>query len=951
MNDIIYQIEERIHNLKQPEKESLVNMLLLEIETYCRIALALSMDEVTRPDNYLCMANKNLLDKHKNDIYEYFRFGALPRTLGRQLELAENLLAAFPNGGKDCPAHIVWIRKLIKSISGILIQPRNNDVHEFSIPPMYLRNVLNELKKNADGNPYLDEDRVSILVLRPDLAHAPKYVVEVMNFQRHTPDISLAELLRIPPLEDENQALYGPNASIMAPIAIHDNAVYLHVRFSDGTERLHLLSPLLAHFEDREYGIYYKRQNSVFRTSLYISLSSRLPQNQIPTWDDHQQMLFDRAELLKQIVWNSELFDDEDRSNRQYSMKVSQTTDGSNHTYFLNVRKDRMHQTYPELWHAIWGKNQNTPHPEYFNVDVYDNVTLGPLHRMFRADIPPVANPLQVCGQGGVGKTHTVINALFNQFINAKVIDAHCMKFRYVIFLTAKHTMFNTDETGPTYTHWEEPDFRTCDNALSKILRIITDGRPVNAAPRPDDLEDFDETFYLMVHQIRNCLGSDPMLLIIDDLDSVRSADASLTGEAKRCADKEEQRRLVSALKLLTRNNDNCRVIITTRLPLNETEKLLLTPLSPDIALNFASAYFRRSRPAEILPVPYREAVQKIGNGIPAFIMRIVFLLNRSVSSSLDPAQMQKLQHDIADFSLNTTTLNVTGKLIFSILAQMSNALDAVPMGLLKIVLYDETLESINDAIDEMKNWSMIEYRGNFERIALQNDSLILWSQLDEYVELDKRHQCVLDAMRQDNDKWLLDYMIHPGVLMDRAFSALNSKLDNAGKKAFAERIQKLIGDRQNREVFFQGMQNNPAEQKVVAEWISLFLKDSAPEPEPKENVVIPVEVTTLVIPHSDDTKRLLDDLQRGIWDPGAVARLIASLKARDFSLCETQELFLRVIQSLPEALNKAVGEKRCGVEEADRYAETLDWLCKQYDKQTGGRSSEEYLEPFVMWI
>lgn len=944
MNDIIYQIGERIHDLNSPENESLVkNMLLLEIETYCRIALALSIDEVTRPDNYLCIADKAALDDCKDQICEYFRFGSPAHTLGKQLDFADRLLSVFPYNG--CPEHIMWIRKLIDRISTDL-QLRNVDAHQLPITrtaPALMSN-LNNLQKNADGNPYLDEVNTSILVLRPDRTRRMEYAAEVMNFRRHDRDISVSELLRLSSGEDENQALSGPNASITAPIALHGNAVYLHVAFPDGTERLHLLSPLLAHFSGREYGIYYKRQNSVFRTSLYISLNSRITQEQIPTWNEHQQLLFDRAEQLQPIAWGGSLFEDKDRSNLKYSMKVSQSTDGSNHMYYLNVRRDRMHHTYPELWHAVWGDNQNTLSPSFFNVDVYDNVTLAPLHRMFRSDLPPSANPLQVCGQGGVGKTHTVINALFRQFVNAKVIDAHCLKFKYVIFLTAKRTMFNTDKAGPTYTQWENPDFQSCDDALWKILRIITDGRPMNTAAQADDQE-IDQSVPLTVRNIRNCLGSDPMLLIIDDLDSVRSTDTSLDGEAKRLADKEEQRNLVKALNMLTENNDNCRIIITTRRPLDETYMLQLMPLAPDIALNFASAYYRRYRPTEIIPEPYKEAIAKIGNGVPAFIMRIVFLLNRATSYSLDTVQMQKLQHDIANFSLNTTSLDTVGRKLFSILAQMSNAMDALPVGLLRILLYNENLDSINDAIDDMRMWSMIENRGHSERIALQNDSLILWSQLEEYAILDVQQQHILEAVRQDDDKWLIDYLVHPGVLMDKVFAALEPVLSVEEKKTFAQRIEKLL---ESREMFFQGMQNNPSEQKIVAAWVSVFLGE-------KNQIVkatdpISVHKPKEIIHYGDNIEQLINEIQYEVWNSEKVSALLNHAKSMDFSEPENQSRFMQIIQFLPPLLLEAVEGNHCSASDGYEFVEVLDSICVSYDAHTGEHSSEVYLEPYVQW-
>lgn len=944
MNDIIYQIGERIHDLNSPENESLVkNMLLLEIETYCRIALALAIDEVTRPDNYLCIADKAALDDCRDQIREYFRFGTPTYTLGKQLDFADRLLSVFRYNG--CPEHIMWIRKLIEKINADL-QLRNVDAHQLPIArtvPALMSNLI-DLQGNADGNPYLDEDKTSILVLRPDLIRRVGYAAEVMNFHRYYRDISVGELLRLSPGEDENQAMSGPNASITAPIALHSNAVYLHVVFPDGIERLHLLSPLLAHFSGREYGIYYKRQNSVFRTSLYISLNSRITQEQIPTWNEHQQLLFDRAEQLKSIVWGGPLFEDEDRSNLKHSMKIFQSTDGSNHMYYLNVRRDKMHSTYPELWHAVWGDNQNTLTPSFFNVDVYDNVTLAPLHRMFRSDLPPIANPLQVCGQGGVGKTHTVINALFRQFVNARVIDAHCLKFKYVIFLTAKRTMFNFDNVNTTYTQWENPDFQSCNDALWKILRIITDGRPTNAAQQADDQE-FDESVPLTVREIRNRLGSDPMLLIIDDLDSVRSTNTMLDGEAKRLADKEEQRDLVKALNRLAENNDNCRIIITTRRPLDETSMLQLMPLAPDVALNFASAYYRRYRPTEMIPEAYKEAIAKIGNGVPAFIMRIVFLLNRATSYSLDSAQMQKLRRDIADFSLNTTSLGSVGRKLFSILAQMSNALDALPVGLLKILLYNEDLDSINDAIDDMRNWSMIEDRGHSERIALQNDSLILWSQLEEYATIDAQQQKILNAVRQDNDRWLSDYSVHPGVLMDKVFSALESELSIEEKKSFAQRIKKLL---ESREMFFQGMQNDPRQRKIVDMWISLFLGEK--DQTVKEAAPIPAHTPQVTMNDGDGVEQLIEEIQQGTWNSEKISRLLDHVRSLDLSEANNQSLFKEIIQFLPRLLLEAVKGDRCSASDGDEFVGVLDSICTRYDEYTGEHSSENYLEPFVQW-
>ena len=980
MNDIIHQINERIDDLESQNSDAMVkNMVLTELETYCRFAVALAMDEVTRPDNYLTIADSTRLENCKEKIREYFRFNTPAKTLGRQLDFANSLLDVFPKN--NCPQSIRYIRDLVSLLFSKLCL-RNVDAHELPITRTVqaLRDQLNSLEENEDYNPYLDDDRVCVIVLKDGKpkGNGTDFDAKVMNAKRWDRLISARSLLRLSPQDDEEEAMRSLDRYITGDIAIHPNAVFLNVTFPDGTERLHLLSPLLAYFGGRQYGIYLRRQNTVFRTSLYIRLSGGSDSGlseQVPVWDEHQQMIYDRTEHLRSISWNSPLFNDEESDTLRHCVKVSQSTDGSIHKYFLNVRKDRMHSTYPELWHAVWGNNRGSSRPPFFNFPAHDAATLAPLLEMFRSDKRPTMNPLQVCGQGGVGKTHTVINALFENFIGASVIDDYCMKFRYVIFLTAKRTMFNTNKEGPNVETWERPDFQSCDEALMKILTVLTDGRSNISRDGQEETEDLQDTS-LLLRRICECIGSEPVLLIMDDLDSVRTLDQSLQGEARHLADGAEQIKLVQGLRKLTESDRNLRVIITTRRPLDETYGLQLMPLESKRAIDFAKTYYGRYDAGNPMPNSYREPILNIGRGVPAFIMRVVYLMFRQNSPEGNALQMQKLKQDIADFSLNTTSLRPEGRQLFMIMARLCNAMDAVPLGLLRLLLFDKALVEIQDAIDEMRLWYMVENRDNAERLALQNDSLILWSQQEQDEALKPHYQAVLNALRQDDDRWLMDYAIHPGTLMNKVFARLDTELDDEQKDFFAKRVNELV---RTSDAFLQGMQNDPAEQEYVRTWVRQFrqrgrgnapvpptkpagTKKPAPEvpaperPAVKKPAPAPAQPTIEAVsplPGEGEDNAAATQIRRalqGEWNTDRFLELLEQLQDMDFADPAAQAAFVSLAGILPRKLAAAVKAGQCDDDDRDRFTEILDELCGKYDEKNGGSAFDKYLAPYFNW-
>ena len=201
MNDIIHQINERIDDLESQNSDAMVkNMVLTELETYCRFAVALAMDEVTRPDNYLTIADSTRLENCKEKIREYFRFNTPAKTLGRQLDFANSLLDVFPKN--NCPQSIRYIRDLVSLLFSKLCL-RNVDAHELPITRTIqaLRDQLNSLEENEDYNPYLDDDRVCVIVLKDGKpkGNGTDFDAKVMNAKRWDRLISARSLLRLSP--------------------------------------------------------------------------------------------------------------------------------------------------------------------------------------------------------------------------------------------------------------------------------------------------------------------------------------------------------------------------------------------------------------------------------------------------------------------------------------------------------------------------------------------------------------------------------------------------------------------------------------------------------------------------------------------------------------------------------------------------------------------------------
>ncbi|MGN1019225.1 MAG: ATP-binding protein [Aristaeellaceae bacterium] len=925
MNDLIDQIRDSIAELECAGKgdyDEARSLRMLMLETLGRLALALAIDEVTRPDNYLAyLSDDSTRDACRKMIKDFFAFrddNRVRGTLGDYLWLARELLKAFNR--RDCPESVRYIDDLICQTSR-LVYDRNVDGHERAD---YVHLQIGErIIAICDGintmeNPYLNGEGSVLMNIYPATFRTnPQGEIEcngmVRGRHQRSRQILKRELLRLPSVSSAEEIERAAQQDIMSPIALHNSALYMMITLPSGATRLHLLSPLIVFLPDeREYAIYHRRQSTWFHSSVYIRVTGAKVLDVVPAWDTNMLVSIGREERLKSISWEGELFADEgSKKGPAYSETFTLTTDRGTLKCNINARRFPKSGIYPGFWNVLYMDNE-----QYFNVPIYDRETLQPLYRMFDADNPPLSNPLYVYGLGGVGKTHTVLNTLREQFIAATALSTRSMQFKHIIFLTAKQISFNTSDLDSAVSMSNHSDFSTADEALKKLLTILRDREVQESKTEP------------LIKAIRN-VTQDPMLIIVDDLDSVVAPVRYDDSERQRQENYREQCRLAEALHEIVRGHDMCRIIVTTRRPLDEVGSLHLRAMTEEQSLNFARRYYKWCDPTSQMPNQYIDIIRSLGKGIPAYVGLIVHLLNHSNHYGFTEAQTQQFRKNIADFSLFTTLLSQTGMWLLKAIECLSNVFAAIPIGLLRIIFFDEKNEDIDDAIREMVGWDMIEIRSD-SMIAMRDDSQLLWNQLYNKDLLQERHGVMISALFSERE--LLDnFALRVGELLIKVFQRVNDRLPAEKKQSLAIRVRELI---QERNPFLTGLV--PQQQNVLEQWMNMWgasaVQRRTEQPAPAVRAS-----------GHGEAEGLLRRLKEERWSMSAVQSLLACFAEAGHFDQELSRLWEQTVHILPECIHRALTEHAVNDSDVEKILATADMINTAYSESTGKDLSEYF--------
>lgn len=911
-----------------------IRLPFLMLETLSRLVLALAIDEVTRPDNSLKFSEFQM-NSCKEIIKSFFAFRDDNRvigTLGDYLSHAGQLLAFFQPS--DCTESVRYIKHLLAETKK-LVPLRNLGSHLWELENAQ---AIKEGIENID-NPYLREAHTALFTvfpntIRTNLQGDAECNAIVQGATLKKLQITLRKLLRLPEGSNADSVNLAARTDIMAPIALHESAMYMQITLPSGETRLHLLSPLIVYLpSDMQFGIFYRRQNTWFQGSIYIRITGQemLTGDQELSWKvEHSKtdiaIRSQREERLKSIYWEGELFAHEQKQSLKESVTLRLTTDSGD--LKCNINAPRMSKK-GSFWNAV-----HLDDKQYFNVRIYDADTLDPLYRMFDRD-PVNSNPLYVCGLGGVGKTHTVLHALRERFIRATSLPVQSMRFKYIIFLTAKQIALSTNDSNAFVSKTDYADFSTADEALKKILTVLHD--------RPLQENKTDPLIKAIINK-----AQDPMLIIVDDLDSVVSRETCPDGESQRIANYKEQLRLAAALKTIATQTDNCRIIVTTRRPLDEISSLHLTTMTDEQSLDFARRYYRLSNPSSQMPTPYQEWITKLGKGIPAYVISIVYQLNHSMSYALTGAEIQHFKRTVADFSLFTTQLPTLGLLIMKVIEKLSEVFSAVPIGLMRIVLFDESNEDIDDAMKAMNRWDMLRRSDENNMIMLRDDTQLLWEQLSNDHLLKEHHKALLKTLLEDRDLLVNSTSSRVGDLLVKVFRAIHDPINaftaqaftTEHKQSFAHRIRDLMAERNLYVSHLAHRQKDEIDQWLNM-WDPIFEKtQQVPETQPKQQA----------LPDGDQNAQAenwVRQLRDDSWTVEILRNMLDSFADSDPLRSEQCILWEQATSLLPNRLRLALDQGKMQLTEVQHLMMQIDLINTRYRDQTNHDLTERFAEFF----
>lgn len=477
--------------------------------------------------------------------------------------------------------------------------------------------------------------------------------------------------------------------------------------------RLHLLSPLFASTLVRGYheiAFYLPNHNNRYGDCTYMIMHVRCQASGI-TWteiNDSPEAAAANFSLRRSLQADATHFHvvnwaapwmriSDARGGARPAGQLEHVSNGG--FYRINLKPDEDNATYPDFRRCL-RRNPAAHEQDFLQDQVYSPETLSKLTSMFTTD-SSAPWQLAIWGKGGVGKTFTVLNELRKYLTDASYVSPDRREnFDFVFFLTAKTRLlaYGGDDplTGstaaPSYPRSYYSNTRT---ALIRLLCCLKDTLAV-----PDD-QTADES--QLIANIIGCIGSRKLLLILDDLDSVTGNPATAVANLQ---EQQALLRCIAHIRDCVSGNDGLlRVIITTRFNNGTLDAIELTQLNPDDAVRFAEGY-NRSCTSNALTELQKQLIIRYAEGTPAFIIRMVFLFRSRTPESFRDQELERLQIDMATFSLSTTSLSRLSQSIVTILKTPASG--SIRVGLIKLILFDAELVEIDQALGELQGWNMI---------------------------------------------------------------------------------------------------------------------------------------------------------------------------------------------------------------------------------------------------
>lgn len=725
-------------------------MIRLSNEVFVRYVFALVYDEAARDKScapQLQAIVEGLRSGANDNLDSRVIGGSTPPSIGmfaRAIHKISRLLG-LNEPGNSAP-HIVALRELCDIInSNGLIRARNEESHQRTLPVSgdagdYLKICFEHIF--ASRNPFLHGDAYDmtgqpcshseVICMAEGTAirnqGANRYeccgCIRRQNGMSSLASVQVSMLLH----NDENAYVLQEDFTGDRAEDFRVPSLYLRVMFCSpggNSIRYYRLSPFfVSFFEDNpyvpQYAFFYHRTIPWQGKAVYIRMNSlgRINQHMgiaragetgegwFESWLDRAKANRQNATLRTMIAFPWKKLAVRGSANcvgRIIDTQSSPNGELQMHRTFINLRYDRPYSAYGEFAQAVLEDDRM-----YLDIPLYKEREMQKLMEVFQAE--PGRQRLIIRGEGGVGKTHTVLAALRNIYFRRSCVapPLGTMHFDYIIFLTAKKNYFvETNDSNPICR--KDADFSTREQALERIAAILHEC----SAETLSDMLGSQKTGGSRIEKLKRAILSEDcarpdrslrnenvlpsILLIIDDLDSMASARRADTAEEQYALDHQEQVGLVNDLFDLCQENQKLRVIMTTRYkafsgPVDELELSALSEQQTEI---FVEGFLRYcGYPNDSLTHEEMVNLHVISRGIPLYIKNLLIKRSRKLFplDNVIPAYREQIERSMTEFSYNTLALNEHEGHMVSILAEFIRSdtfSQGTPSALVRLLMDD----------------------------------------------------------------------------------------------------------------------------------------------------------------------------------------------------------------------------------------------------------------------
>ena len=364
-----------------------------------------------------------------------------------------------------------------------------------------------------------------------------------------------------------------------------------------------------------------------------------------------------------------------------------------------------------------------------------------------------------ICGEGGLGKTALVLN-----IINAYIIEGRT-DYKRVIFLSAKKFYPEYDRPISYQTEAEKqvtPDFSSYHDFLVRLFELLL-YRDKQRTEQYSDRE-LEDRLLKKINVERGI--PEALLLVIDDLDSLRRAD---------------QEQVVSFINQIT--NEKTFALITTRREDTSGPRIQLTRLDARGCTNFLTWYLNlHNKNVENFINPNGDFLLRITEGRPYDLQHWANLLlrrGRSIDESDEEIFRQLLTPKQRTDYLCRTSLRQLDKkeqLLFCFLCEMNTALCSLEAGKeadeetekktrenisFRLLLYlqmdgMQSSEHLRDALKLLRDVCLLE-SGSPEEPIIVRRKITYISLLEKEENLPPMPEYlkrILERIRQDPQAW-----------------------------------------------------------------------------------------------------------------------------------------------------------------------------------------------------